>query len=145
MTQLNGGYKSTRAANTGVLSNHGNNSFTRNSGSKRRRDISNINSPIAKDQTGKSYFLSNSKRDERDMMNLLSIDKKGGHIGNYEHIQISDEMISEVRTWLFNLKFSSFLSKEFDHKDICGDPYSNGILFAELFSYLEKITLYKII
>ena len=79
------------------------------------------------------------------MMNLLSIDKRGAVVGNYEQIIISDDMISEVRTWLFNLKFSSFLSKEFDHKDICGDPYSNGILFAELFSYLEKITLYKII
>ncbi|CDW89619.1 UNKNOWN [Stylonychia lemnae] len=137
---LQAGYKSTRA----VMSTHGNNSFSRNSGSKRRRDISNINSPIAKDQTGKVYFMSNSKKDDRDMLNLLSINQKGAS-NNYEHFTISDDMISDVRTWLFNLKFQSFLSKEFDHKDICGDPYSNGILLGELFSYLEKITLYKII
>lgn len=58
---------------------------------------------------------------------------------------MSEDMINEVRSWLFKLKFSSFLSREFEHKDICGDPFSNGVLLAELFSYLEKITLYKIV
>lgn len=54
-------------------------------------------------------------------------------------------MINEVRNWLFNLKFSSYLSKEYEHKDICADPFSNGVLIGELFSYLEKITLFKMI
>lgn len=58
---------------------------------------------------------------------------------------ISEDMINEVRNWLFNLKFASYLSREYEHKDICGDPFSNGVLLGELFSYLEKITLYKII
>jgi hypothetical protein len=64
---------------------------------------------------------------------------------SYEHFKINDEIINDVRTWLFNLKFAAFLSKEFEFKDIVGNPFSNGILLAELFSFLEKITLYKVI
>jgi hypothetical protein len=42
------------------------------------------------------------------------------------------------------LKFGNFLSKEFEFKDICSDPFSNGILLAELFGLLEKLTILKI-
>ena len=63
----------------------------------------------------------------------------------YEQFKINDDIINEIRSWLFNLKFSNYLSKEFEHKDICRDPFSNGILLGEIFSYLENITLYKII
>jgi hypothetical protein len=58
---------------------------------------------------------------------------------------ITDEIEGEIRNWLFNLNFGHYLSKEFEYRDICNDPFSNGILFAELFSYLEKITLFKLI
>ena len=58
---------------------------------------------------------------------------------------INEEIEGEIRNWLFNLNFGNYLSKEFEYRDICNDPFSNGILFAELFSYLEKITLYKLI
>lgn len=43
------------------------------------------------------------------------------------------------------LKFGHYLSKEFEYRDICSDPFSNGILLAELFSHLEKITILKVI
>lgn len=60
-------------------------------------------------------------------------------------MQVNEDLITEVRTWLFNLRFTSYLSKEFEHKDICNDPFSNGLLLGELFSYLEKVTLFKMI
>jgi len=60
-------------------------------------------------------------------------------------VKITDESEGEVRNWLFSLKFGSYLSKEFDHRDICNDPFSNGLLLAELFSFLEKVTLFKMI
>lgn len=66
-------------------------------------------------------------------------------INSYEHLKVTDQIVSEVRTWLFTLNFGCYLSKEYDHKDICNDPFSNGILFAELFSFLEKVTLFKLI
>ena len=58
---------------------------------------------------------------------------------------ITEEIEGEIRNWLFNLNFGNYLSKEFEYRDICNDPFSNGILLAELFSYLEKITLFKLI
>lgn len=81
--------------------------------------------------------------DGRDTLNLLSINQR--LVNNYEHLVMNDDMISELRQWLFNLKFSSYLSREFEHKDICGDPFSNGVLLGELFSYLEKVTLFRVI
>jgi hypothetical protein len=66
-------------------------------------------------------------------------------MSNHEQIKINDDIVNEVRNWLFNLKFTSYLSKEYEHKDICSDPFSNGVLIAELFSYLEKITLFRVI
>lgn len=41
--------------------------------------------------------------DGRDTLNLLSINQR--LVNNYEHLVMSDDMISEVRQWLFNLKF----------------------------------------
>jgi hypothetical protein len=54
-------------------------------------------------------------------------------------------VVNEVRAWLFSLRFTAYLSKEFEFKDICGDPFANGILLAELFSYLEKVTVFNIL
>jgi hypothetical protein len=54
-------------------------------------------------------------------------------------------MQTEVKEWLFKLKFHSFLSKEHSYSDIVNDPMSNGIFLAELFCYLEKIDLFDII
>eukprot|EP00347_Sterkiella_histriomuscorum_P018003 403347156 len=145
------GFRTTRQQSREDSQKHGqtgNNSFSRNNmmSSRKRRDISNINSPIARDQTGKLYYnntLKSNAKNSDDGLNLLSINQR--LLSNYEHLVMNDDMISEVRQWLFNLKFSSYLSREFEHKDICGDPFSNGVLLGELFSYLEKITLYKII
>lgn len=63
----------------------------------------------------------------------------------HQYIEITDEMEGEIRKWLFDLNFGHYLSKEFEYRDICNDPFSNGLLLAELFSYLEKITLLKLI
>ena len=60
-------------------------------------------------------------------------------------IRINEEVINEVRAWLFSLKFTANLSKEFEYKDICGDPFANGLLLAELFSYLEKVTVFSVV
>lgn len=62
----------------------------------------------------------------------------------HEHIRVSEEMEAEVRGWLFNMKFGHYLSKEFELRDICSDPFSNGILLTELFGMLEGLTIYKI-
>ena len=63
----------------------------------------------------------------------------------HEHINITSDIEGELRGWLFSLKFGHYLSKEFEYRDICSDPFSNGILLAELFSHLEKITILKVI
>jgi hypothetical protein len=63
----------------------------------------------------------------------------------HEHLLITDDLEGELKNWLFNLNFGHYLSSEYLHRDICTDPFSNGLLFAELFSYLEKITLFKLI
>lgn len=63
----------------------------------------------------------------------------------HAYVEVSEEIISEIRKWLFSLNFGSFLSKEFEHRDICTDPFCNGLLLAEVVSYLEKITLFKVI
>ena len=52
----------------------------------------------------------------------------------HEHIKITEEIECEIKSWLFNLKFGHYLSKEYEHRDICSDPFSNGTLLAELFS-----------
>lgn len=110
---------------------------------KRRRDVSNINSPIAKDQTGKFYYQNKGDSDilgEREAISILS-----GKEGSQGLIRINEEVINEVRAWLFSLKFTAYLSKEFEYKDICGDPFANGLLLAELFSYLEKVTVFSVV
>lgn len=53
-------------------------------------------------------------------------------------------MEGEIRNWLFSLKFGEYLSREFEYRDICHDPFCNGVLLAELFSYLDKVTVFKI-
>ena len=63
----------------------------------------------------------------------------------HEHIKITEEMEADIRNWLFNMKLSHYLSKEFEHRDICSDPFSNGLLLAELFGQLERLTVFKLI
>ena len=110
--------------------------------SKRRRDISNINSPIAKDQTGQFYYQNGGDKSlgEREALALLN-----GREGSQGMIKVTDEIVNEVRSWLFSLRFTAYLSKEFEFKDICGDPFANGLLLAELFSFLEKVTVFSVI
>jgi hypothetical protein len=50
----------------------------------------------------------------------------------------------ELRNWLFSLRFGEYLSSEFEYRDICHDPFCNGILLAELFSFLDKVTILKL-
>ena len=109
--------------------------------SKKRRDVSNINSPIAKDQTGKYYYHNKDEPSlgEREALALLN-----GKEGSQGLIKVNEELINEVRAWLFSLRFTAYLSKEFEYKDICGDPFANGTLLAELFSYLEKVTVFSV-
>jgi hypothetical protein len=62
----------------------------------------------------------------------------------HEHIDITSEMEGELRNWLFNLRFGEYLSREFEYTDICHDPFCNGVLLADLYSYLDKVTMIKI-
>ena len=119
----------------------------------RRKDVSSCQSPIAKDKSGNLYYLTASGEecyqpphlnDDRNAHSLFSTAKISA-TKLHEHIEITNEIEGEIRNWLFTLKFSPYLSKEFEHRDICNDPFSNGWLFAELFSHLEKITLFKVI
>lgn len=118
-------------------------------------DVSAFGSPIARDQAGNLYFLKQSDEiyqsqfsqqnlfDERNANSLFST--KNQALSNHLYIEITYEIEGEIRKWLFDLKFGHYLSKEFEYRDICNDPFSNGLLLAELFSYLEKITLLKLI
>ena len=60
-------------------------------------------------------------------------------------VKITDEIVNEIRAWIFSLRFTAYLSKEFEFKDICGDPFANGLLLAELFSFLEKVTVFSVV
>ena len=84
------------------------------------------------------------KNEQRETYSLMSM-KSGSKVNLHEHIKINEEIENEVKHWLLSLKFGQYLSKEYEFKDICGDPFSNGVLLAELFSFLEKITLFRII
>lgn len=79
-----------------------------------------------------------------DASNLFSAGDVKKNLRAHEHVRVSEDMEAEVRGWLFNMKFGHYLSKEFEHRDICSDPFSNGLLLTELFGMLEKLTIYKI-
>lgn len=70
----------------------------RTNSKSRRRDISHVNSPIAKDQTGNVYFLhDHTTLDHRDTLSLLSAKNSNGKINLHEHIRINEEMENEIR------------------------------------------------
>jgi len=48
-------------------------------------------------------------------------------------------MQGEINEWLFRIKFHQFLSKEFTHVGVIDDPIRNGLFFADLVSFLEKV------
>lgn len=115
---------------------------------QKRKDISYISSPIGKDASGTLYYLSEKGGNTRS-----TIDASSTFSNRYltqtpvshENVKITEEIENDIRSWLFKLKFTKYLSREFEFMEIASDPYSNGILLAEIFCFLERATVYNLI
>jgi hypothetical protein len=119
-----------------------------NSRGQKRKDISYISSPIAKDASGTLFYLSEKGGNTRSTIENGAFSNRylsSTPLVSHDYVKITQDIENDIRSWLFRLKFTKYLSREFEFMEIAHDPYSNGILLAEIFCFLERATVYNLI